>query len=438
MKKIAVFGVGRSSIYLLDYLNRESKGRWEIVACDRDPIALSKLTAAFEHIKAQVLDVSDEIALSKLVSTADLVVSLLPPALHVSVAKLCLEGNTHLATASYVSADMKALSDEAGSKGLVFLNEMGLDPGIDHMSAMEMIHDLTAHGAAISSFESYCGGLVHLDDCGTNPWKYKFSWNPMNVILAGQGAPSVFLKDGKLRTVSWNRVFASATSLDVNYEGVYDAYPNRDSLGYKEPYGLKDATTFIRGTLRRENYCKAWQVLVLLGFTDHSAPLPDSISTVAAFIDSITGREKGVAFSDWLLGQGLIDNSLAAHFNFLETNEAEIHLPKGTAAEKLHAWLSQCWRLNEQDRDQVVMYHRIVAEIDGKRMVKHSFLKVDGIDSTRTAMAKTVGLPLAMGAALILTQNMPVGVQVPTAAIWYKPVLEGLKAEGIQFKEFTE
>lgn len=438
MKRITVLGIGRSSIFLLDYLNRESRGEWEILACDRDPVALSKLTEAYEHIKAEVLDVSDSEALRKLVSTSDLVVSLLPPALHVSIAKLCLEENTHLATASYVSPEMRALSEAAAAKKLVFLNEMGLDPGIDHMSAMEMVHGLKAQGATIQSFESYCGGLVHPEDCTLNPWRYKFSWNPMNVILAGQGAPSVYLEEGHIRTIAWNRVFASAKALEIQGVGTFDAYPNRDSLGYRDPYGLNDTTTFLRGTLRRKDYCSAWQVLVLLGFTDHTAALPDGIDPVSSFIDCITGRKVGMTFSAWLIQQGFISSSLATHFDYLEADVDGLKLPHGTAAEKLHTWLSHLWKLEPQDRDQIVMYHRIVAVIDGRKVTKHSYLEVDGMDSTRTAMAKTVGLPLAMGAALILRHEMPVGVQIPITPIWYEPVLEGLKAEGIAFKEFTE
>jgi len=438
MKRITVLGVGRSSIFLLDYLNRESQGDWEILACDRDPVALSKLTEAYEHIKAEVLDVSDIDALRRLIAASDLVVSLLPPTLHVSIANICLEENAHLATASYVSQDMRAFSEAAAAKKLVFLNEMGLDPGIDHMSAMEMVHGLQVQGASIQSFESYCGGLVHPEDCALNPWRYKFSWNPMNVILAGQGAPSVYQEEGRMRTITWNRVFASASVLEMPGSGTFDAYPNRDSLGYREPYGLTDTATFIRGTLRRKNFCSAWHVLVLLGFTDHTAALPGTIDSVPLFIDCITGRKVGMSFSGWLIQQGFIGSDLAAHFDFLETDISGLKLPHGTAAEKLHTWLSQLWKLEPHDRDQVVMYHRIVAVIDGRKVTKHSYLEVDGTDSTRTAMAKTVGLPLAMGAALILRQEMPVGVQIPITPIWYEPVLKGLKAEGIAFKEFTE
>ncbi|MCC7298177.1 MAG: saccharopine dehydrogenase NADP-binding domain-containing protein [Bacteroidia bacterium] len=438
MRKIAVLGIGRSSWYLLDYLNkRAAENNWTVMACDLNAELLAEKTKGLVHVTPLELDIQNAEHLRGVIQDADLVVSLLPPSMHPQIAAHCLDMGKHLATASYVSEAMAKLDLEAQKRGITFLNEMGLDPGIDHMSAMKAIHDLKAHGAEIVSFESYCGGLIHPEDSNGNPWQYKFSWNPQNVILAAQGGMTMFKRNGELHCVPWNRVFESFTTVSNPSNEVFDAYPNRDSLSYMKPYGLESVRTFIRGTLRRKGFCSAWQVFVLLGFTDNNTVLPKEINTPGKLIDCITGRKFGLAFSEWLIENGFINVEQKFYFDYLEFDLPLNLQLAGTAAQMLQQWLSVKWELQEKDRDQVVMLHKIGYQLHGQSHELNSYMELSGLDTHHTAMAKTVGLPLAMGVELILTQKMPVGVQVPTSEIWYSPVLNLLEKEGIGFKEFT-
>lgn len=439
MKTIVVLGTGKSTVSLFDYLGKKASANgWRILACDRDPEAIKERIAPEYGIETRALDVSDKSALNALISEADLVISMLPAFMHPEIAKLCLKLRKHLATASYVSDEMAAMESEVQSSGLIFLNEAGLDPGIDHMSAMKLIDQLRSDGAETVSFESYCGGLVDERDCEGNPWKYKFSWNPRNVILAGQGGMSVFKKSGMIRYVPWHHVFAASEMLDLGATGKFDAYPNRDSLKYEKLYGMEQAETFIRGTLRRENFCRAWQVLVDLGFTDNETQIDASIDTPAALIRALTGISGNLKFADWLLETGRISRDLKGHFEFLEAESGQpvFQTEAKTAAGKLQQWLEQKWALQEHDRDEVVMHHRIGYRQNGSLHFALSTMQLKGKDHVHTAMAKTVGLPLAMGAELILNGAVSrPGIHIPVTPDWYGPVLSQLEAEGIQFTE---
>lgn len=439
MKKILVLGIGRSSLSLLEYLNsRAAENNWTITACDQNASVFAEKLSGLSHTVGSILDIMDTESLVTQIENSDIVVSLLPPSMHVVVARICLEHKKHLATASYVSEEMKSLDRQAQSHGIIFINEMGLDPGIDHMSAMKIISELKSNGAEISSFESYCGGLIHEGDCKNNPWKYKFSWNPMNVVLAGQGGMSSFKNDGRIRNIPPHRVFQEIKELTSEF-GAFDAYANRDSLPYISMYGLESAHTFIRGTLRRKGYCSAWNALVQLGFTENATRLSPAIKTPTALIDSLTGRRRGESFSSWLLANHYIQANQTGYFDFLEENIGDVAESNGTAAEILLHWLSSKWKLESNDRDQVIMIHRIKYTNQNKAQTITSSLQVTGMNSTHTAMARTVGLPLAMAVELILKGKINnYGVQVPVAPIWYLPILQELEEQGIVFKEFTE
>lgn len=436
MTHILVLGAGRSSWYLLSYLSAKSaENNWRVTVCDRDAESLAAHCAGF-NVSARQLDVSDDVSLGEAVEAADLVVSLLPPALHLKVAGLCLQHAKHLATASYVSSEMRAMHAEASSKGLVFLNEMGLDPGIDHLSAMKAMDDLRSQGAVITSFESYCGGLVHEEDCADNPWRYKFSWNPRNVILAGQGGHSVFRQNGQLRCIPWHRLFTQSEMLQIPGAGLFDSYANRDSLSYEHLYKLEQAATIKRGTLRRPHFCKNWQVFVALGFTDAQTLLPAAVNSFAKLAEVLTGNTR-TPFSDWLIANDYILPEDKPWFDFFNDASSDT-IPAGqhTAADILQHMLMKKWKLGNHDRDEVVMYHRIGYLLNNEPKTLHSVMKLAGKDQVRTAMAATVGLPLAMGVELILTGKMAErGVVVPVSPGWYVPVLQKLEEFGVIFKE---
>lgn len=439
-KNIVVLGAGRSSVYLLEYLDsKATEFNWKIKACDKDAAVLNSKIGHLQHTEAAVLDISDDDSLNALIEHSDIVVSLLPPAMHVEIARKCLYYSKHLATASYVSPQMKSFHEEAAGKGLVFLNEMGLDPGIDHMSAMSMIDHQRANGAELVSFESYCGGLVSTDSEGMNPWKYKFSWNPRNVVLAGQGGFSVFKKNGEQRLLPYNRLFAESETIHVEGLGTYDAYANRDSLAYESVYNLQHCSNIIRGTLRRKNFCKAWNVLVNLGFTEN-ATLFNNVASFEELTQALTGKSIEQTFAQWLLEHNLIDPEIIQHFEWL-ANFKDIQTEKEpcTAADILQSMLEKAWELEASDKDEIVMIHRLGFHKDGKEYKVISSFSLLGEDSHKTAMAKTVGLPLAMGVRMILNGEISQkGIVIPVSSEMYTPVLKELSGFGIAFQEHTD
>jgi saccharopine dehydrogenase-like NADP-dependent oxidoreductase len=437
---LLVLGAGRSSRYLLKQLSEFChQTQRPLVVCDASEQELIKHAA---DLKAdfRVMNVANTAELEPFVAGMEMVVSLLPPAMHPAIAELCLKHKAHFASASYVSDAMRNLNEAAVQSGLVFLNELGLDPGIDHLSAMRAMDEIRAGGGKITSFESYCGGLVTENDCAGNPWKYKFSWNPRNVVLAGQGGNSIFRVNHQLRSIPWHRLFAEANLLKIPGLGDFDAYANRDSLSYSSIYGLSDVPTLLRGTLRRKDYCKNWHVLVSLGFTDAQSSLPPDVNTIHDLTCALTGKARQQRFSDWLIANRWIDESHREWFDYLEL-ESDKPLAKqaGNAAEMLESVLLDRWRLLPEDRDEVVMYHRIGFVKNGRSQILHSVMSVSGVDEMHTAMAKTVGLPLAFGVELVLSGSCPEnGVVVPVSRYWYSYILPRLEKMGVYFQEQTE
>lgn len=437
---ILVMGAGRSSRFLLKHLSDFCRvtGR-ELTVCDASQAELEKHTSDLT-LERKILNASDVDALELSIANKEMVVSLLPPAMHPAVAELCLKHKAHFASASYVSDAMKGLDAKARDTGLVFLNELGLDPGIDHLSAMKAMDEIRESGGEITAFESYCGGLVAEAYCEGNPWKYKFSWNPRNVVLAGQGGNSIFRQNHQLRSIPWHRLFAEAKTLEIPDLGEFDAYANRDSLSYASVYHLPEVPTLLRGTLRRKNYCKNWQVLVVLGFTDAQSPLPESVQSINDLCCALTGKEKAQSLSDWLLNNNFISESQKEWFDYLFLENTE---PLGcnakSAAELLEGVLLDKWKLQPGDCDEVVMYHRIGFVKNGQKQVFHSVMSVTGEDEIHTAMAKTVGLPLALGVELVLSGSCPEnGVVIPVSSFWYEEILPRLEKMGVRFREHTE
>lgn len=439
MKKILIAGAGRSSIYLIDFLaHKAAENNWQVTVCDSSIENATEKIKGLSNCRALSPDFTENETRSSLIKEHDVVVSMLPPALHMLLAKDCLEFGKHLCTASYVSPEMAELDQQAKEKNLVFLNEMGLDPGIDHMSAMAIIHKLKNEGCTVTGFESYCGGLVTPESEVGNPWKYRFTWNPMNVILAGQGTPVRFLWKGSEKLIPYHRLFETAKDFEVEGAGQLEAYANRDSLKYKELYELEHADTLLRGTLRRAPFCKGWSILVKQGLTDNTTAMAVKGKTVKQWMQGFSLNDINNA-KEWLqLDHGIKNNTeLEDMMNFLPLfADEKLPMEKATPAQVLLYLTEKVWKIEPTHHDRVVMLHRFHYTQNNQPYLLDSWMHTDGESDKKTAMAKTVGLPLAMGVELLLNNQISQrGVLIPTHPEIYEPVLSQLKDHGISFEE---
>jgi saccharopine dehydrogenase (NADP+, L-glutamate forming) len=334
---------------------------------------------------------------------------------------------------------MKAMHTAALEKGLLFLNECGLDPGIDHMSAMAAIDSIRNQGGTFVSFESFTGGLIAPETDPENPWRYKFTWNPRNVVTAGQSTAK-FLQDGVFKYIPYQQLFQRTTSVTVPGYGAFEGYANRDSLQYVETYGLQGIRTMIRGTLRNAGYCSAWNILVQLGCCDDTYDLEDvgnmtHAQFISAFLDLAPGEDPAQKIAELFQLAPSSAELQRIHWSGFFSDEP-IGLIKATPAEVVEHILNKKWKLNPQDKDLVVMVHRFIYK-NGPHTNKHEVsLVVTGEDALHTAMAKTVGLPLAVATKLLLTGQIKLrGVQIPIVPDLYVPILEELASLGIQLAE---
>jgi saccharopine dehydrogenase-like NADP-dependent oxidoreductase len=422
MKQILLFGAGKSATSLIRYLVDLTAARqWQLVVAESSlALAMSKLGNA-PHARAVELLVEDEEARTALVRQADIVISLLPPALHYQVALSCLAAGKHLLTASYVDPALRALEKQIRDSGLLFLGEMGLDPGIDHMSALQMISAIKANGGQIQSFHSHTGGLV-APESDDNPWHYKISWNPRNVVLAG-AAGAQYKKNGEVVTIPYHRLFASTGEIILPETGPLAWYPNRDSLSYIPIYGLQEAHTFIRTTLRYPIFCQAWQAIVSAGLTSERL-----------LVDSPT-------YADWSMPLLLYTNgSNRPLFEWLGLfDKTPIPSAARSSADVLQYLLETRLAMSPQDKDMIVMQHEIVYHRSGRSFTEKSTLIVKGEDRSHTAMARTVGLPLGIAARLILEGKIDLtGLHIPILPEIYDPVMRELGQLGIRFAHTTE
>lgn len=438
MQNILVIGAGRSASSLIKYLLEHAvKEDWFITVGDVSIELVKQKTEGYTNVKAIKFDINNEAQREEEIKRADLVISMLPAFMHLNVAMDCVRLKKHLATASYVSKEMKELDGQAKAAGIILMNEIGLDPGIDHASAMKVIDHIHEQGGELTSFKSYCGGLV-APESNDNPWGYKFSWNPRNVVLAGQGTAQ-FIEEGNYKYIPYNRLFTQIETIEVDGHGRFDAYVNRDSLSYRKFYNIEKIPTMLRGTLRMPGYCKAWNVFVKLGLTDDSynieasdtltykqllnAFLPKGNQPVKEKLMTFMGNEmdaEALAKIEWL---GIFD-------------DIKIKLANATPAQILQNLLEEKWLLKEHDKDMIVMQHQFEFELNGKNKKIVSSLIVKGDDQTYTAMSKTVGLPLAITSKLILQGKIKSrGVVIPTGKEIYMPVLEELESLGVKFEE---
>ena len=439
MKNILVIGAGRSASSLIKYLlDNSTKENWKVTVGDVSLDLVKQKTGNHANARALELDINNQEQREEEIQHADLVISMLPASMHINVAKDCVRFKKHLVTASYVSKEMGELNEEAIKAGVVLINENGLDPGIDHASAMKVIDEIHQQGGELISFKSYCGGLV-APECNDNPWGYKFSWNPRNVILAGQGTAQ-YIENGEYKYIPYNRLYTQTNIVEVKGYGRFDAYANRDSLSYRKSYSIENIPTMLRGTLRMEGYCKAWNVFVKLGITDDTYKIEASNTLtyrnlIEAFLpdSNKTIKEKLTAF----MGNDIDADTLSKIEWTGILSDEKITLKDAAPAQILQELLERKWKLLEHDKDMIVMQHQFQYKTrSGEIKNITSSLIVKGEDQTYTAMAKTVGLPLAIVTKLIVQNKITSrGVVIPTIKEIYEPLLKELETLGVKFEE---
>ena len=440
MKKIAVLGAGRSAGPLIEYLaSHPDASAWNVTVFDQDSETLARKTTSLTNITVESGDLRNEDLLDRIVKMHDIVVSMLPATMHLPVAQRCVREGKHLVTASYISPEMQALDSEARAKGLVFVNECGVDPGIDHMSTMEILHRLKREGAKVTSYESFCGGIL-APESPTNPWAYKFTWNPRNVVMAGSGGAVHFIQEDKYKHIPYHQVFRRTEFLDIPGYGRFEGYANRDSLKYQSAYGLDGIATMYRGTLRRPGFCRAWDVFVKLGATDDTYPLEhvdqmthrDFLNTFLAYHASDSVELKLMHYMN--ISQ---DSDLIEKFEWLGLfTDEPVGLNQGTPAQVLQHILMKKWIMTDADTDMLAMIHRIEYELAGEQFRIQSSLVAKGRSADVTAMSFTVGWPVAMATRLVALDLVPErGVVMPNVASLYEPILSELGARGIRFDE---
>lgn len=438
MRNILVLGAGRSASTLIQYLLEHSNTQnWHVTVADASLSLAQQKVGNHPHGTAIQVN-ADHDDLTDYIIHKDIVVSMLPAHMHALVAACCIKLKKHLVTASYVSPQIAEMHSDAVKAGIILMNECGLDPGIDHMSAMKIIDELHTDGCTITGFKSYCGGLV-APQSNTNPWGYKFTWNPRNVILAGQSTAR-YIENGSSKYIPYNRLFTQTESISIDGLGQFEGYANRDSLSYRGVYGLQNIPTILRGTLRYQGYCKAWDIFVRLGLTDDTFIIENASDlTYAQWLQSFlpnTNSDLRQAVADFY-GIDKLDAAMdAVWFTGIAGNDL-IPFNRATPAQILQHKLESCWQLQPDDKDMIVMVH-LFEYLDKQKtkQVLKSWLTVIGHDATYTAMANTVGLPLAIATKLILNGDISdTGVVLPVKAHIYKPILEELDTLGITFLE---
>jgi len=440
MLNILVIGAGRSTGSLIQYLIQKAENaNWHIVVADQNLELAQSKVKQMSRGEAIALDVRDDISRVHAISKADIVVSMLPAHMHVQVAEDCIALRKHMVTASYISPEMEALDARAKEAGVILLNEIGVDPGVDHLSAMKVIDEIRKEGGEMTLFESFTGGLP-APGSDHNPWKYKFTWNPRNVVLAGAGGAVKFRQEDQYKYIPYHKVFRRTEIIEVGDYGRFEGYANRDSLKYRKVYGMEDISTIYRGTLRRPGFCRAWATLVSLGMTDdnyqiaHSADMTyrqftnlflayhptDSVELKFMHYLNIPQDSDLMEKIDWL---GLLDSD-------------PIGLENATPAQILQKRLEEKWKMNEGDKDMIVMHHKFGYRLKDELKMKVSSMVTLGEDELNTAMGKTVGLPVGIATRLIIEGiiHSP-GVQLPITPEIYNPMLAELAEFGIVFDE---
>lgn len=442
MQTVLIAGAGKSSAYLIDYMLTNAKQKWKVVIMDANAEMIAEKLNGHPKGTAAVIDIHDESARQNLVKNADIVLSLMPPDLHFLLAKDCLKFKKNLITSSYVSDELKGLDEEAKKAGILFMCEMGLDPGIDHMSANAIIHGVQRIAGSLQSFKSYCGGLV-APESDNNPWHYKISWNPRNIVLAGkQGA--VWLENGKQQEAGYEQLFAGSKKIKVTDVGALSYYPNRDSLKYLDLYSLPDVKTFMRATLRYPAFMKAWDFVIKAGLTNETDEFEVNNISYADWIAKKIGKANDDELRSNFIKAYSVDDKEMKQLDWLGIfeNRRINGTGKMSSADILQSLLEEKWKMKALDKDMVVMQHQIEYERKGVLVKLTSTMVVTGESRQHSAMAKTVGLPMAILAKKILLDEINIknitGVRIPVMQEVYVPVLKELKKNGIEFMETIE
>jgi saccharopine dehydrogenase (NADP+, L-glutamate forming) len=383
-----------------------------------------------EHGSVFEFDAQNVEMMDREVAQSDLVISMLPAFMHPTVAKLCLKHYKHLITPSYVSPEMMAMNDEASEKGLIFINELGVDPGIDHMSAMQIIDDLRAKGASIQGFYSLCGGLI-APKSDNNPWKYKVTWNPRNIVLAGAGGLAHFREEGREKLIPYGRLYRELMTIDIPGYGSFDGYANRDSMAYEKLYNLEGIPTLYRGTLRRPGFSQAWSHLVNWGMTDDQKVMNWDGMSMMDFTQTFLPRDSAKWIQETVSKEELFKLQWLGLWDI-----TPVPIEKGTPAQVIQKLIEERWELSPNDCDMLVMCHLFDYELEGKKYRLQSHMVMEGEDASNTAMSATVGLPMAMSVPYILNGLWEDrGVVIPVRRHIYQSLLAELKTKGIQFHE---
>jgi saccharopine dehydrogenase-like NADP-dependent oxidoreductase len=440
-RQILIIGAGRSASSLIQYLlDKSDAENLHLVVADLTLALAESKTNDHPNATALALDINQVENRRAAVQHAEIVISMLPASMHLGVAQDCIDFGKHLITASYVSNDMLAMDAQVKAKGLIFMNEIGLDPGIDHMSAMQIIDRIKANGGKMILFESFTGGLV-APESDDNLWHYKFTWNPRNVVVAGQGGAAKFIQEGRYKYIPYQKLFRRTEILHIDGYGKFEGLANRDSLKYREIYGLDDIHTMYRGTIRRVGYSKAWNVFVQLGMTDDTYLMENTQNmSYREFINSFLPYHPYDSVELKLRQYLQIDQDdvLWEKLEELElfNPSKKVNMSKATPAQILEKILTEKWTLKPKDKDMIVMLHKFGFELNGVKKQIESSMVVIGRDQVYTAMSDTVGLPVAMATLKILNKQITKpGVQIPINQEVYEPILEELKEYGVVFTE---
>ena len=437
-KKILVLGAGLVSRPMIRYLLDQPD--FFVTMASRTVSKAEKIIDGHPSGKAVELNVSNEDLLEKLISESDLTVSLLPYTYHVKVAKFCIKHKKQLITTSYVSDAMKALDKKAKDAGILILNECGLDPGIDHMSAMRVIHDVEEKGGKVISFRSTTGALPS-HEANNNPFGYKFSWAPRGVLLASKN-PSKWLQDGKVVSYSGEKLFENYTIQDVTGVGSFENYPNRDSVPYKDIYGLKDAHTVYRGTFRMTGWCETIRKIVALGWLDEEIPKGFSGNTYGDLTRHLIGASPNDNLAE-VTAKFLNLEIYSAIIKRLEWlglfSDKKLPKDRNNPLDYLNVITLEKMALGKNERDMIVMHHEFIAKYPDKKEYITSTLLDYGIPGNDSSIARTVSLPAAMAVKMILHGEIKLtGVHIPVIPEIYNPILNELEELNIKFKEKIE
>jgi saccharopine dehydrogenase-like NADP-dependent oxidoreductase len=441
MKNILIIGAGKSSSYLIKYLlEKSNEEKLQLTVGDISKENANKLINNHKNAKSVILDIFNVEQRRYFIQKADIIISMLPARFHLEIAKDCIHYEKHMVTASYISKEMKELDTVVKEKGLIFMNEIGVDPGIDHMSAMQVIDRIRKNDAKMLLFESFTGGLV-APESDTNLWNYKFTWNPRNVVLAGQGGAAMFIQEGTYKYIPYHKLFRRTEFLNINGNKKFEAYANRDSLKYRSIYGLEEIPTMYRGTIRKVGFSRAWNIFIQLGMTDDSYTIENSENmSYRDFVNLFLAYSPSDSVELKLRSYLKIDQDDIMWEKLVELDifnpKKKIGLKNATPAQMLQKILEESWTLHKDDKDMIVMQHLFGYEKNGKKEQIESSLIVYGENQTYTAMAKTVGLPVGIAALKILKGKIKTpGVQRPITKEVYEPILKELSLYGIEFKE---